>query len=84
MYIMRYSFLNKLLNWTCLGTPMLLYPLKEVEMFYEDIAKAMEENRTHYMYRVGDFNAKLGKSEVDSETGNFSYEMNASKFSKTT
>lgn len=36
----------------------------------------MEENRTHYMFLVGDFNAKLGKREDDSETsiGNFSYD----------
>jgi endonuclease/exonuclease/phosphatase family metal-dependent hydrolase len=50
---------------------------EEIEMFYEDIAKAMEENRTQFQFLVGDFNAKLGKSEDDSETsiGNFSYEQ---------
>ena len=32
---------------------------EEVEMFYEDIARAMEENQTHYQFLVGDFNAKL-------------------------
>jgi endonuclease/exonuclease/phosphatase family metal-dependent hydrolase len=50
---------------------------EEVETFYEDISKAMEENRTHYLFILGDFNAKLGKREEDSEIsiGNFSYDQ---------
>ena len=49
---------------------------EEVETFYEDIAKAMDENRSQYQYLVGDFNAKLGKREEDSEVsvGSFSYD----------
>ncbi|XP_037028796.1 uncharacterized protein LOC119069032 [Bradysia coprophila] len=36
----------------------------------------MDENPSHYQYLVGDFNAKLGKREEDSEVsiGNFSYD----------
>ena len=48
---------------------------EEVETFYEDVAKAMDDNRSYYQYIVGDFNAKLGKREEESEMsiGNFSY-----------
>ena len=37
----------------------------------------MVENRTHYQFIVGDFNAKLGKREEESETsiGNFSFDQ---------
>src|ERR1700744_6332528 len=38
---------------------------EEVEAFYEDVSTAMEENRTHYLLLVGDFNAKLGKRGED-------------------
>ena len=50
---------------------------EEVETFYEDVEKAMVENRTHYQFIVGDFNAKLGKREEESETsiGNFSFDQ---------
>lgn len=50
---------------------------EEVEVFYEDVAKAMEDNRAHYQYIVGDFNAKLGKREEESEIsiGNFSHDQ---------
>ena len=49
---------------------------KEVETLYEDVEKVLEENRTHYQYIVGDFNAKLGKREEESEVsiGSFSYD----------
>src|SRR6202012_424302 len=40
---------------------------EEVETFYEDVEKALDENRSHYQYIVGDFNAKLGKREEESE-----------------
>jgi hypothetical protein len=48
----------------------------EVEQFYEDVEKAMDENPSHYQYLIGDFNAKLGKREEDSEVsiGSFSYD----------
>jgi len=41
---------------------------EEIEVFYEDVSKAMDENRAHYQLLVGDFNAKLGKRSDDSET----------------
>ena len=49
----------------------------KVEIFYEDVAKAMDDNRSHYQYIVGDFNAKLGKREEETEIsiGNFSYDQ---------
>jgi len=50
---------------------------EEVETFYEDITTAIDENRSHYQYLVGDFNAKLGKREEESEIsiGKFSYDQ---------
>lgn len=47
---------------------------EEVERFYEDVEKALNENPSHYQYLIGDFNAKLGKREEDSEVsiGSFS------------
>ena len=50
---------------------------EEVEAFYEDVRKAIGENRSHYQYVVGDFNAKLGKREEESEVsiGNFSFDQ---------
>ena len=49
---------------------------EEVEAFYEDVEKAIGENRSHYQYIVGDFNAKLGKREEENEVsiGNFSFD----------
>ena len=37
----------------------------------------MDESRSHYQYIVGDFNAKLGKREEESEVsvGNFSFDQ---------
>lgn len=48
---------------------------EEVETFYEDVSRAMEENRAHYQILTGDFNAKLGKREDVAETsvGNHGY-----------
>ena len=40
---------------------------EEVEIFYEDVEKAMDENRSYFQYLVGDFNAKLGKRAEESE-----------------
>lgn len=50
---------------------------EEVETFYEDVSKAMEENRAHYQILAGDFNAKLGKREDVSESsiGNYGYDQ---------
>ena len=50
---------------------------EEVEAFYEDVEKAIGENRSHFQYIVGDFNAKLGKREEESEVsiGNFSFDQ---------
>ena len=50
---------------------------EEVETFYEDIEKALDENRSYFQYIVGDFNAKIGKREEESETsiGKFSYDQ---------
>ena len=38
---------------------------EEVEQFYEDVEKAMDEDPSHYQYLIGDFNAKLGKREEE-------------------
>ena len=50
---------------------------EEVEAFYEDVGKAIGENRSHYQYIVGDFNPKLGKWEEESEVsiGNVSFDQ---------
>lgn len=40
---------------------------EEMEAFYDDVSRAMNENRTHYLYLVGDFNAKLGKKADEAE-----------------
>lgn len=56
---------------------MITHDDEEVEQFYEDVEKAMNENPSHFQYLIGDFNAKLGKREDDSEAsiGNFSYDQ---------
>lgn len=49
---------------------------EEMERFYDDVSKAMNENRTHYMMLIGDFNAKVGKKadETENAVGNFGYD----------
>lgn len=47
--------------------PTSTYTNEEVEEFYEDISRAIEENRTQYTMVIGDFNAKLGKREDEAE-----------------
>lgn len=42
---------------------------EEIECFYDDVSTAIEENRTNYMYLIGDFNARLGK-RIDDEEDN--------------
>lgn len=43
------------------------HPDEEAESFYEDVARAMLENRTHYMTLIGDFNAKIGCKKDEAE-----------------
>lgn len=47
-------------------------PDEEAENFYEDVSRAMSENKTHYMMLMGDFNAKTGckKDEAETALGN--------------
>ena len=40
---------------------------EEVENFYEDVQKAIDRKRAHFMVIMGDFNAKIGK-RVEQET----------------
>ena len=40
---------------------------EEVENFYEDVQKAIDRKRAHFMVIMGDFNAKVGK-RVEQET----------------
>jgi hypothetical protein len=56
--------------------PTTTHDVEEVEQFYEDVEKAMNESSSHYQYLIGDFNAKLGKREEESEVsiGNFSFD----------
>jgi len=48
---------------------------EEIENFYEDIYRAMQQDKTHYTLLMGDFNAKLGHREDEAETavGPFGY-----------
>ena len=39
----------------------------EVEQFYEDITKALEERKSSYTIVMGDFNAKVGKQQEGEE-----------------
>jgi len=41
---------------------------EEVEQFYEDIAKAMEEYKSSYTLVMGDFNAKVGTQQIGEES----------------
>lgn len=47
--------------------PTTTHPDDEVERFYEDVSKAVHEMPTYYNLVIGDFNAKLGHKEDDSE-----------------
>ena len=40
----------------------------EVEQFYEDITKALEEHKASYTIVMGDFNAKVGKQQEGEES----------------
>lgn len=40
----------------------------EVEIFYDDINTAIQQEPTHYSMLIGDFNAKLGHKEDETET----------------
>ncbi|XP_048516546.1 craniofacial development protein 2-like [Dendroctonus ponderosae] len=40
----------------------------EVEVFYDDINTAIHQELTHYSMLIGDFNAKLGHKEDETET----------------
>lgn len=46
---------------------------EEVDMFYEDISTAANDNRCYYTITCGDFNAKVGKNNDTNEivTGNY-------------
>ena len=40
----------------------------EVEQFYEDITKALEEHKASYTIVMGDFNAKVGEQQEGEES----------------
>ena len=40
---------------------------EEIEQFYEDISAAIAKDRTHFMFLVGDFNARMGKRMDEAE-----------------
>lgn len=43
--------------------PTTSYDDDEVEEFYEEVTKALESNKSHYKFIIGDFNAKIGKHQ---------------------
>ena len=51
------------------------YDDEVVEAFYEDVSKAVEENKAKYTIVMGDLNAKVGERQPEEETilGKFGY-----------
>ncbi len=51
------------------------YEDDDVETFYEDVNKAVEENKSKYTIVMGDFNAKVGECQPDEDAiiGKFGY-----------
>ncbi|XP_044759008.1 craniofacial development protein 2-like [Coccinella septempunctata] len=41
---------------------------EEMDLFYDDVSKAWEDQRTHFTFLCGDFNAKVGLKSNNSET----------------
>ena len=44
------------------------YDDEVLETFYEDVSKAIEENKAKYTIVMGDFNAKVGERQPEEET----------------